>query len=232
MSEPERIREAYARRAQRGLDNRYSLADPANLYLFQRRERALLGLLRRRGLLPLADTKIIDVGCGTGELLASFVRYGASPNDLAGVDLLEERIATACGRYPSIDFRAGDAQRLPFDDESFDIALQFTLLSSVLDEEVRRNIAAETLRVLRPGGIIVWYDFIWNPANRDTRGIALGELRELYRGCPIDARRVTLAPPISRRLAPFSWTLCRLLEAAPFLCSHYLAAVEKARGAG
>jgi SAM-dependent methyltransferase len=227
VSEPERIRDAYARRAKRGLDDRYSLADPANLYLFQRRERALLDLLRRRRLTPLAGKKIIDVGCGTAELLGSFVRYGASPEDLAGIDLLDDRITVARGRYPSIDLRAGDAQALPFGDESFDVALQFTLLSSVLDATARRRIAAEMLRVLRPGGVIVWYDFIWNPGNRDTKGIGLAELRRLYPGCRVDARRVTLAPPISRRLAPFSWTLCRLLEAAPFLCSHYLAAVEK-----
>ena len=40
--EAERIREAYAARAARGDDDRYALTDRANLYLYQRRERALI----------------------------------------------------------------------------------------------------------------------------------------------------------------------------------------------
>jgi len=226
--EAERVRAAYARRAARGDDERYSLLNPANLYMYQRRERALLSMLRRHGLAPLAGRRIVDVGCGSGGLLADFLRYGARAEDLAGADLLAERIESARRRFPAIAFAVADASALPYAGASFDVALQFTLLSSVRDRAMRESIAAETLRVLRPGGALVWYDFIWNPLNRDVRGIGLRELRRLYAGCAIDARRGTLAPPISRRLSRGSWTVCRLLEAAaPWLCSHYLAVVEK-----
>lgn len=165
-------------------------------------------------------------------MLGSMLRYGADPEHLHGMDLLPDRVAAARRRYSSIDVAVGDAAALAFPDASFDIALQFTLLSSVLDETVRLRIAAETVRVLRPGGLIIWYDFIWNPLNRDARGIGLGEIRQLYSGCSIEARRVTLAPPISRRIAPVSWTLCRLLEAVPFLRSHHLAAIRKGASQG
>jgi ubiquinone/menaquinone biosynthesis C-methylase UbiE len=227
LSEIDRIRAAYTRRAEQRLDERYSLLDPANLYLFQRREQALLSMLRRQGLTSLAGLRILDVGCGSGEVLNDFVRYGADPALLAGVDLLEERIERARRRNPAIAYLVGNAESLPCRDGAFDVALQFTLLSSVLDARTRRRIAGETLRVLAPDGLLIWYDFIWNPTNRDVRGIRLGEIRELYPGCSFDVRRITLAPPLLRRLAPVSPALCRLLEAVPFLRSHYLVAIQK-----
>lgn len=229
MRETDRIREAYARRAGRGLDERYSLDAPANRYLFERREQDLVALLRRHALLPPGERDIIDVGCGNGALLRDFVRLGADPARCTGTDLLPDRIEAARELEPRMTLTSGDASALPYADASFDIALQFTLLSSVLDGSMRRAIASETLRVLRPGGVLVWYDFLWNPGNRDVRGIHLGELRALYPGCEIDACRVTLAPPLTRRLARISPALCRALEALPPLRSHYLAALRKAR---
>ncbi len=226
-TETERIRDAYVRRAERGADERYSLDDPANQYLFERRERDLTALLQRYTLMPLAGRDIIDVGCGNGALLRDLARLGADADRCHGIDLLPERVEAARERDPRMTLRAGDASLLPYDDASFDVALQFTLLSSVLDGEMRRAIASETMRVLRSGGVLIWYDFIWNPGNRDARGIGLGELRRLYPGCSIDARRVTLAPPVTRRLARISPTLCRALEAVPLLRSHLLAAVGK-----
>jgi hypothetical protein len=68
---------------------------------------------------------------------------------------------------------------------------------------------------------------MWNPGNRDVRGIGLAELRALYPSCAIEARRVTLAPPITRVCARVSPAVCRALEAVPWLRSHYMAAVKK-----
>ena len=227
MRETERIRDAYTRRTERGADERYSLDDPANRYLFEGRERDLVALLDRHALLPLSGREIIDVGCGNGALLRDLVRLGADAERCHGLDLLPERIDGARERDSRMDLRAGDASSLPYPDATFDIALQFTLLSSVLDRAMRRAIATETVRVLRPSGVLIWYDFVWNPGNRDTRGIGLAELRRLYPDCSIDARRVTLAPPITRRLARLSPHACRALEAIPRLRSHIMAAVQK-----
>jgi SAM-dependent methyltransferase len=226
VRETDRIREAYARRAATGADERYALDDPANRYLFERRERDLVALLRRHGHMPLAGRDIIDVGCGNGALLRDLVRLGADAERCHGIDLLPDRIAAGRDSDHRMTLRAGDASSLPYAEASFDIALQFTLLSSVLDDAMRRAIAGDTMRVLRPGGVLVWYDFVWNPGNRDTRGIGRSELRRLYAGCRIDARRVTLAPPIARRVARISPRLCAALEAVPLLRSHLLAAAR------
>lgn len=226
--ETDRLREAYARRAATGADERYERSDPANRFLFERRDAAVRDLLARHGLLPLSERRIVDVGCGNGAVLADFVAWGAAPEQCAGIDLLDERAIAARERLPDADIRAGSAEALPWGDGTFDIALQFTLLSSVLDDGVRRRIAAETVRVLRPGGVVVYYDFIWNPGNRDTRGLRLGDLRSLYPACEVDARRVTLAPPITRVVSRVSLGLCEMLERVPVLRTHYLARIRTA----
>lgn len=227
MTESDRIRQAYARRAAGGADERYGLEKPANRYLFERRARDVQALLRRHGFWPPGGRDIVDIGCGNGAVLREFVAWGADAERCAGIDLLPERVDAARSADPRMRIEAGDAAALPWADSSFDIALQFTLLSSVLDTRMRRSIASETLRVLRPGGAVIVYDFVWNPLNRDVRGVGEKQLAALYPGCVIDARRVTLAPPITRSLARLSPRLCGALEALPPLRSHVLACIRK-----
>jgi len=95
-----------------------------------------------------------------------------------------------------------------------------TAISSILDPGIRRNICADMLRVLRspdpasgkPGGMILWYDFWLNPINPQTRGIRPAEIKRLFPNCLYEFHRITLAPPIARKLAPISWGLCLFLE--------------------
>jgi ubiquinone/menaquinone biosynthesis C-methylase UbiE len=224
-AEPRRVGAAYARRREKGLDSRYSHADPANLYLYQQRERALLESLARHGLLPLTHRRILDVGCGDGSLLRDLTRYGARPENLAGADLLSWRLTA--GDSAGAVLAAADARRLPFADAGFDLVLAFTLLSSVVEAESRRLAASEMVRVLRPGGLALVYDFWLNPTNPDVRPVRLAEMRRLFAGCRVEARRLTLAPPLLRLVAPRSWLACYLLEKVPFLQTHHLSAITK-----
>jgi len=56
---------------------------------------------------------------------------------------------------PNINFRYGEASCIPFEEESFDIVMQFTVFTSILDEYMKKSIAREMLRVLKPDGIIL-----------------------------------------------------------------------------
>jgi SAM-dependent methyltransferase len=229
MREAERIRAAYARREERGLEGRYSYWEPANLYLYQARERALVSLLAGAGLLPLTNLRVLDMGCGEGAVLRDLLRLGARPENLAGVDLLVTRLAKAGALNSGMAFSVADAASLPYADASFDLLLAFTLLSSIIDVAARGATASEMLRVLRPGGVLVVYDFWVNPRNPDVRPLRRAEVRRLFPGCTFNWRRVTLAPPLLRLLAsaPGGWLVCYLLEKLPFLCTHFLAAVTK-----
>jgi ubiquinone/menaquinone biosynthesis C-methylase UbiE len=224
----QRVRDAYERRAELGLDGRYTYWSPANLLIYQSRERVLLDLFGKERLLPLSGRSVLDVGCGDGNVLLDLVRYGAEQSRLAGVDLLPDRVERAASLLPKGDIRLADAQALPFKDQSFDLVLGFTLLSSIVEDGARRRVAAEMARVAVPGGLIVLYDFWVNPFNRDVRPLRRGEVGHLFPARPIGFRSLTLAPPLVRFFAerPGGWFAATLLEMLPFLRSHFLAAVR------
>jgi SAM-dependent methyltransferase len=226
--EAARIRAAYARRAERGLDARYDYWQPANLFIYQSRERSFIRFLCKARLLPLLGRSILDVGCGNGAVLHDLLRYGAQAEDLTGIDLLPDRVERARELLPGAQIDVGNAQSLPYGDGRFDLVLGFTLLSSILDNGIRTQIAAEMARVTRPGGFIVLYDFWINPLNRDTRPLRRDDVRALFPVRDIEFRAVTLAPPLTRVLirAPGGWLVCTALEVLPFLRTHYLAVVH------
>ena len=223
-----RLRAEYAERERRlsGSDL-YSFTNPAYLYAIQHRQRDVLRLLKKNGLDRLHEHEILEVGCGGGGVLRELVYLGADPRRLHGVDLLENRLHVAAKHLPSPRVICADGQPLPYPENSFHLVMQFTAFSSLLDEKVKLRVAQEMLRVLKkPDGIILWYDFWLNPTNKETRGIRPAEVRRLFPNCAFDFHRITLAPPIARRLVPRSWLLSEVLEKLRFLNTHFLIAIR------
>jgi SAM-dependent methyltransferase len=229
IASAEGVRAVFAERDASGLTRaRYSFFNPAHLHFWQERERYLIELLRHHGFGParLERSAALSVGCGTGTELLDLVRWGATPRTAFGVDLEPGRLRRAKSRHAALGLAHADGRALPFRAESFDLVLQFTLFTSVLDREVRRAIAREMLRVLRPDGMIVWYDFwMQNPANPRVRGIGRAEIRSLFPGCRFDFRRLTLPPPLARRVVPLSWEVADILSLVPFLGAFHLAGI-------
>ena len=226
QAEEERIRHVYAHRP---ASDRYSWFNTAHLFMMQDRERAVLRILRRHGVMDLASQRILEIGCGHGQWLGDFLKWGASADRLMGVDLIAERIAAARERLPApVRLEVGSATSLEVPDESCDIVVQSTVLSSVLDGRLRREIASELVRVLRRGGLILWYDFfVDNPRNPDVRGLKLAEIRSLFPDCQVDLTRVTLAPPLARAVVPRSRLVGELLLALPWLRTHFCGVIRK-----
>jgi SAM-dependent methyltransferase len=234
VSEPDRQEEARiaAAYARRGAPERYSWFSPGHLFMMQERERRTLALLRRLGVASLHDRTVLEVGCGAGSWLRDLVKWGAAPQHVVGIDLLPERVAQARALSPAgMRIECGSAGQLDFADASFDLVLQATVFSSILDESLQRRVASELRRVVKPDGLILWYDFhVGNPRNPDVRGVAAREIRALFPGCEVELERLTLAPPLARALAPRSWALCSLLAMIPPLRTHYLGCIRTPRG--
>ena len=74
--------------------------------------------------------------------------------------------------------------------------------------------------------MILSYDFWLNPTNPQTRGIRPAEIKQLFPNCHYEFHRITLAPPLARRLAPVSWGLCLFLESLKIFNTHYLVAIR------
>ena len=221
MTETDRILEELRRRERELPADFYSLDRPANRFLRQGQERALRKALEEIG--PLAGKRVLEVGCGSGNWLEML--QGAA--SLSGIDLDPGRAARAAARFPEADIRSGDASRLPWAGGSFDVVLQSTVFSSILDPGMRRAVASEMLRVLAQGGAILWYDFfVDNPFNPHVRGVRRREIEALFPGCRVALRRATLAPPIARRIVPVSWKLAALLESLRVLNTHYFGVIR------
>lgn len=223
------IAERYARRAASVGADRYSLLRPEVWQMLQERQRALLRVLAARPGQP-ADWRLTEVGCGAGGNLLELLRLGLMPEHLTGIELLPERFEAAQRVLPpTVNLSLGDAALASLAPTSQDLLLQSTVFSSILDDDVQQSLAAAMWRWLKPGGAVLWYDFIVdNPRNRDVRGVPLARVRRLFPQGRLQSQRLTLAPPLARlvcrHLPPSAYTV---FNSIPWLRTHVLAVIEK-----
>ncbi|GAA0238975.1 class I SAM-dependent methyltransferase [Cryptosporangium japonicum] len=91
-------------------------------------------------------SRVLDVGCGSGEFLAELAGRGVR---VAGVDPAEGMVHLARRVAPTADVRLADAESLPWGDGEFDVVTAINALQFADDPEAA---AAELLRVVGPGG--------------------------------------------------------------------------------
>jgi len=228
LAERRRIQVEYQRRANHVSADRYASWQPDTKLIIEGRRRAAEDMLRRARVFPGREDKCLEVGCGSHGWFNDLMEWGVSETNLHGIELDHARAQQARENFPKSDLRLGDAVELPWADGSFKLVICSTLFTSILDSKVRMLIANEIVRVLAPGGALLWYDFAFdNPRNRNVRGISRRWLRELFPSLRGETRSVTLAPPLARAIAPRSWTLARLLEKIPVLRTHLLGVLIK-----
>jgi ubiquinone/menaquinone biosynthesis C-methylase UbiE len=152
----------------------YLTAESARLYDIQV-ETLFMGtasLMRRQALAPIAEfmrgrdqrqMRLTDVACGTGRFLRQvmevYPRLNVTGMDLSAAYLDEARDhLRAAGRDRSaLRLVHGNAERLPHDDASQDIVTVIFLFHE-LPAPIRRQVAREMARVLKPGGLLVFLD--------------------------------------------------------------------------
>ena len=236
MSEPTQDRDRVLAEARVEYERRDSVVArngkpvrPEDMIIRVRTARQYANALQACGLLPIGERAVLDVGCGDGNfLLRCRDEWGQQEAPLCGIDLMVNRIERLKRQASYLDVRAGSADQLPWEDNTFDLVHQSMLLTSVLDESLRRGIAAEMRRVTRNGGHVLWYDFIWNPVNKAAVGLSLRRVRSCFPGWVVaHRRRTTLPPPIARRLLRISETLVAAVEALTIFNSFELLLLRK-----
>jgi trans-aconitate methyltransferase len=97
---------------------------------------------------PLKNERILDVGCGTGQLTHKIAESGAQ---VTGIDSSPDMIGQARQNYPAIKFVLSDAAAMQFADE-FDAVFSNAALHWMLNPEA---VAQTMFRALKPGGRLV-----------------------------------------------------------------------------
>jgi demethylmenaquinone methyltransferase/2-methoxy-6-polyprenyl-1,4-benzoquinol methylase len=110
--------------------------------------------------------RALDAGAGTGQLALALARASSTPVTIEAVDISEQMLQRADNRMSmlqradnrmsraGLDFavRQADARQLPYDDNTFDVAMTAHLLEHMPNP---RLAIAEMVRVTRPGGLVV-----------------------------------------------------------------------------
>lgn len=118
-----------------------------------------------------AGHDVLDVACGTGILTRGIAAVTGADSPPAGVDISPGMLAVAGERDAGVDWRHGDALKLPFADAGFDrVVCQFGLMFFADPAKALR----EMLRVLKPGGrlaVAVWNSISQAPASAEMVAI-------------------------------------------------------------
>ncbi len=110
--------------------------------------------------------RVLEIGCGLGDLLAA-----VKPARGLGIDLSEAMVAEARRRHPHLEFRTGDVEDLDLE-EPFDVIILADVVGHLLDVEtalrnLRRCCAPQTRL------IISYYNFLWEPILRVAESLGL-----------------------------------------------------------
>lgn len=109
-----------------------------------------------------ARPKIVDLGCGTGAVTDRLSRV--IPGDICGIDINAKEISVAQKKFPHLQFRVGDVEKIDFPDNTFDLVCCSGLIHHFKDPHLCLK---EAYRILKPGGCLVSFDpnlsspFMW-----------------------------------------------------------------------
>ena len=133
----------------------------------------------------LPDTKrpkVLDVGCGHGDIHSHLQERAGI--DLTGIDVAASVVAEARQMNPGVSYDDYDGERLPYADGAFDAAFTICVMHHVPPPQWQ-SFLNEMRRIVRPGGVVAVFEH--NPLNPLTR--------RLVNNCPIDANAVLLRSP-------------------------------------
>lgn len=179
-----------------------------NKYIFQRYKHKIEADFLKDTIKQVKHDKIkvLDVGCGTGRMLPEVfslkkeIKYVGLDTSKEMIKILKEK-AKKLNVKEKVKIKIGDASKIPFKDESFDVVYSFHLLWH-LPKENQKEIIEEMVRVCKKKGFIVFdalnKDFLLEKLKRQkTEGIyklSLNEVKEFLKGKNFDIEKLCDVP--------------------------------------
>jgi 2-polyprenyl-3-methyl-5-hydroxy-6-metoxy-1,4-benzoquinol methylase len=138
------------------------------LYLRQRQRRMRETLIECGIDTPdkLRGIDVLDVGSGGGTNIAWLIELGADPAHCTGIDLLPKRVETARARLPNVRWIEGDVTCTDAGGP-FDLVMLVAVLTSVTYTPLKQRIVDRCFSMLKPGGVLFFYDLM---TVREKRG--------------------------------------------------------------
>jgi ubiquinone/menaquinone biosynthesis C-methylase UbiE len=155
------------------------------------------------------NAKILDVGGGGGAGCLKLISVGFNPENLTNVDIIPDRIADSQKRLPSdctsICCDASQMNTIP--DNSFDVVFSMTMFIQLTDEKLAHSIASEMVRVCKPGGTLLIFDWRYDFGRTGYLAVNKRRLIRLFHiGTSTKLLKTSygqLIPPIGRFLSKY-----------------------------
>jgi len=141
----------------------------------------------------------LDLGCGQGWYACEMAKLG---HEMVAVDLSRIQVKLARryvqGQHVETRFAAASAAHLPFPDDSFDFAYAINMVHHVLPRTAQRELFAEVVRVLKPGGVFFLHEInVTNPVFRLYMSYLFPLIRTIDEGNE-QWIRPRILPPVDR----------------------------------
>jgi len=216
-----------------GTDRNDLLKNPEVLLQTLAYDASMISALRSIRLDPRVAL-VLDVGCGSGGSILNLLRLGFNPLNIFGLDILEERIREGLKIFPNINLKRGDASKMEFLDNTFDLVFSSTMFVQITDDDLSEKIAAEMLRVAKPHGYIILADWRYSkPGSLHYKALSKKRIFHLFcvssRSEVCGVYRGTLVPPLGRFLSRknMSFAYFGLQFIFPFLVGQMTTVLQK-----
>ena len=176
--------------------------------------------------LDLHSLQILDIGCGYGAWLRFLVELGALPGNCAGVDISAQRIAIASEKNPAIKWQNESLSNLEYNNAKFDLVFQTVVFSSIMDSDLREDIAQKMENVLQPGGHIFWVDLQKTVPDKLT-GFSEADVQALFPTMKIVYKRQVHPRHFRRVNGKHAWLSRLIYQFTNFGCESLFIVLQK-----
>lgn len=161
-------------------------------------------------------------GAVGGGSLIPLLQWGFDASMLYGIDIIEDRVINGKKQFPKMNLVHGDASKMTFIDEFFNLVMESTMFMQLTDSVLSEKIASEMVRVTKTNGFILLADWRYDFWKSEYLGLSNKRIRKLFKVNEMteiySQEPGQLIPPVGRRISEYFPSIYFLVQRLfPFL---------------